>query len=140
MKRQLAAAAFALAFSSTAWSQADDAVLPEAEQPVSETPLAPPPAGLLNELPLGGEFGLRPGDTLRDTLVRWARAAGWTLVWHLDYDLPVQATIDFPPGTRFKDAVRLTLKAYWGNPKSVTGCAYRNRALVVIRAVERCPR
>lgn len=108
------------------------------------TPLAPMPEAHATQpalAPLGsdlaaavgeeGDFSLHPGQTLKEAFARWAQSAGYALIWSAPIDLPIEADVTFPPGTRFEDAVRLTLGAFWQSKHAVVGKLYRNRVLVI---------
>lgn len=79
-------------------------------------------------------FDVRAGETVRTAFERWSESAGWTLIWHADFDLRIEANNVFfeddltlvvpqvlggfraPPGQR-----RLTATAYKGNRVLVIG-------------------
>lgn len=76
-------------------------------------------------------FALRSGDTLRETLKRWADAAGYQLIWSIDKDYPVDVSMTFPQGTSFREALSTLLKAYWDKRYAITGSLYSNHVLVI---------
>ncbi|MEW9809768.1 MAG: toxin co-regulated pilus biosynthesis Q family protein [Candidatus Symbiodolus clandestinus] len=52
----------------------------------------------------------KAGGTLQESLVVWAKTAGWLLQWHSDYDYPILADICFT-GT-FEKAMEEVVDAY----------------------------
>jgi hypothetical protein len=94
-------------------------------------PLAPLGADLAAEVGQEGFYALHPGQTLKQAFTLWAQSAGYSLVWSAPIDLPIEAEMTYPPGTRFEDAVRQTLAAFWRSKHAVVGKLYRNRVLVI---------
>lgn len=125
-----AAALAALALAATAL-QAAPSQDPPATADAPHAALAPLDPELASALSQEGHFALRAGQTLKQAFGEWARAAGYTLVWEAPIDLPIEADLTFPPGTRFADAVRQTLGAFWRTKHALVGKLYRNRVLVV---------
>ena len=110
-------------------------VSPPPAQPISQrtSPSASPlPRTLLDvvrdEI---GEWSLRRGETLRDALTRWSEAAGYTLVWQADVDFAIEADLGYPRGTKFRDAIRRTMQAFWRTPTPLVAHLYSNNVLVI---------
>lgn len=76
-------------------------------------------------------FDLRAGETLRQTLVRWAADAGWQVIWQSPKDYRIEASMVFPRGTGFKEAARSTARSIWRVNPTLKLRAYRNNVLVV---------
>ena len=97
-----------------------------------DVPIAPLPGTLLevvrDEI---GEWSLRRGETLRDALTRWSEAAGYTLVWQADVDFAIEADLGYPRGTKFRDAIRRTMQAFWRTPTPLVAHLYSNNVLVI---------
>jgi len=111
-------------------TQLDSAPLPEANAPV-----APLDGEILDYLSdTATEWSLEPGETLQLGLSRWCGEAGWSLVWLAGNDYPIQAGLQFPAGTTFRDAVRETLKAVWRQNPTLKATVYKNRVLVITDA------
>ena len=93
----------------------------------AETLAAPLPAPSTPVL-----FALKAGDTVRSTLDRWCRTAGWTLVWSAPLDYPVDVSTTLPIGTEFRGAVKEVLRAYWSQPYALEGHTYSNQVLEIV--------
>lgn len=99
-----------------------------ADAPVS--PLEPTES----DVSMGGtltSYSFLPGDTLRKALERWAREAGYSVVWRADVDFNVDIEMTYPRGTSFEAAAEQTLGAFWRRGAELTGTLYRNKVLVV---------
>lgn len=77
-------------------------------------------------------YVLEAGSTVRKTLARWTKDAGWQLVWHSEYDYPIAVDMSFPVGTTFEEALRTLLKAYWHQSYAIEGRMYANRVLEIV--------
>lgn len=97
------------------------------------TPIVPLPRNLADTISTSTSvtYYLRPGDTLRSTLKRWADGAGWTLVWNTDVDYTIDASATFPPGTTIKDAVRQTMHSFWERTRWLRATVYKNNVIVI---------
>jgi hypothetical protein len=75
-------------------------------------------------------WGAVSGSTLKDTLMGWSGAAGWTVIWDTEYDYYMRASAQFR-GTYEDAVVELVDAVHRSNPElSVT--LYRgNRVLYV---------
>ncbi len=117
----------------TAGSPARAAPAPAAGAPTVSA--APPP----------DDFQVKITDPhLRQVLVRWAQAAGWTHGpdhWAIDRDLPVVAAAG-PEifGADFREAVRRLLATSELTDRPVQPCFYSNRVLRVIARGDACAR
>lgn len=97
-----------------------------------DVPIAPLPGALLEVVRSEiGEWSLRRGETLRDALSRWSEAAGYTLVWQADVDFAIEADLGYPRGTKFRDAIRQTVQAFWRTPTPLVAHLYSNNVLVI---------
>ncbi len=79
--------------------------------------------------------------TLRGTLERWSRQAGWTFnndFWSLPRDLPIRAASHF--GGNFKAAVVDLLKSSEATDMPAKPCFYSNRVLRVVVYADACNR
>ena len=109
-----------------------DPLVVEADPYATDAPLAPLEHS--DDVSLGGAlstYAFLPGDTVRKALERWAREAGYSVVWRADVDFNVDIEMSFPRGTTFEDAAEQTLGAFWRRGAELTGTLYRNRVLVV---------
>ena len=88
----------------------------------------------------GGAFSARMGDkTLRQTIARWAPAAGWSFedaYWSLDRDIPVVATGAFA-GT-FKEAVLGLMATTEVTDTPAKPCFYTNNVVRIVAKAEKC--
>lgn len=135
MKPSIAALSLLLALGAPAATAQAPAPASQAPAPASQAParaqLAPLDEDLAGQISQEGVYALRPGQTLKEAFAEWARNAGYSLVWRAPIDLPIEAAVNFPPGTRFADAVRQTLGAFWHSKHAVVGRLYKNRVLVI---------
>lgn len=132
MKHRMNVLAFLLAALIPAGAvNADTSAATDTGSSKTEVPLAPLDDELAHTIGQEGYFSLRPGQTLREAFTSWSNSAGYTLIWLAPIDLPIEAAVTFPPGTRYTDAVRQTLGAFWRSKHAVTGKLYKNRVLVV---------
>lgn len=100
-----------------------------------DAPLAPLEGDLADYLAEAtGEWALAPGETLQGVLVRWADYAGWAIVWDASRDYPIQASLAFPRGTPFTEAVREVLKAVWRHNPTLKATVYKNKVVVITDA------
>lgn len=85
-------------------------------------------------------FAVGPEDnTMRDALVRWATAAGWTFGpahWAVSFDIPLTAQAQL--GTDFKAAVSALLASTEMSDRPVQPCFYSNQVLRVIAFAQQC--
>lgn len=104
--------------------------------------------------PLNLEFSTEPvtssmpawtvttGDkTIRDTLTKWAKTAGWTFhsgLWNIDRDFPVIGDVTITQS--FPDAVRTLLDTTFNTDRPVHPCFYSNKILRVVPLAEPCQR
>ena len=99
-------------------------------------------AGAASPQPAAGVYAALPGDgNMRGTLVRWARAAGWTFGpehWDVDVDIPLAGSAAF--GADFKPAVRGLIGATEMGDKPLQPCFYANQVLRVVAATHSCDR
>lgn len=94
--------------------------------------LAPLETDLLNALAVStSTFDVRPGETLRAVLTRWAQDAGWQLVWQSSKDYKIEAGVTFPRGTTLQQALRETVHSVWMANPTIKVELYRNNVLVV---------
>jgi hypothetical protein len=85
------------------------------------------------------EWTLRPGDTLRDALERWADKAGYKLIWNTQRDYPIEAGVTFPVGTSFLEASRQVMRAAWRSNPGIKATVYANHVIVVTDATGGTP-
>lgn len=70
--------------------------------------------------------------TLRQSLIRWAKEAGWQVSWEVKIDYPVQLEASFV-GT-FETAVENYMTSLSGSDYPLMGCLYEgNRVVRVVR-------
>ena len=101
-------------------------------RPISSPGLVPVEGDLYAALSSGqAAYELRRGETLKAALTRWTEDAGWTLVWRSGSDYTIDATIEFPQGTKLADAARDVLRAVWRQHPQVKGTVYKNNVLVI---------
>lgn len=79
-------------------------------------------------------FDLRTSESLRTNIERWAKLAGYTLVWKADVDYAVDAPLTLPDNYSFEQAVTHVMDAYWDSTHTLTATLYRNRVLVITKA------
>lgn len=88
------------------------------------------------------EFTVTTADrTLRGTLERWSRLAGWSFenaFWTLPRDLPILASSAF--GGDFKLAVTALIRSSESTDIPAKPCFYSNRVLRVVARAEACSR
>lgn len=68
--------------------------------------------------------------TLRQSLIRWAKDAGWQVSWEVRYDYPVQLEAVFV-GT-FEEAVEKYTDSLMGSEYPILGCLYEANRVVRI--------
>lgn len=101
----------------------------EASVPVSASVPAPAQSG----------WQVTPADqNVRMLLTRWASAAGWSLVWSAERDIPLVGSDQFPGD--FKSAVREVLRATDMSDAAVQPCFHTNAVVRVIPATALCDR
>lgn len=87
-------------------------------------------------------YDATPADrNMRQALLRWAAAAGWTFEaehWTVDVDIPLAGSATL--GNDFKTAVRGLLASTELSAQPLQPCFYSNRVLRVIRYAESCDR
>ncbi|MGT2460237.1 toxin co-regulated pilus biosynthesis Q family protein (plasmid) [Cupriavidus basilensis] len=97
--------------------------------PVARAAPQPAPTGWL----------VTPADqNVRMLLTRWASAAGWSLIWNADRDVPLVGSAQFPGD--FKSAVREVLRATDMSDTAVQPCFHTNAVVRVISASALCDR
>ncbi len=105
----------------------------EASVPVSASAPALAPA------PSPSVWQVTPADqNVRMLLTRWASAAGWSLVWSVERDVPLVGSA-LCPGD-FKSAVREVLRATDMSDAAVQPCFHTNAVVRVIPATALCDR
>ncbi|WP_416047376.1 toxin co-regulated pilus biosynthesis Q family protein [Cupriavidus basilensis] len=105
----------------------------EASVPVSASAPALAPA------PSRSVWQVTPADqNVRMLLTRWASAAGWSLVWSAERDLPLVGSETYPGD--FKAAVRGVLRATDMSDAAVQPCFHTNAVVRVIPATALCDR
>lgn len=84
-------------------------------------------------------FEVRQRDTVRETLARWAKDAGWThLPEHYTVDFDVQILGSVAPYTDFRAGVRALLNTTSMTSKPLQPCFYSNQVLRVVLRTQRC--
>jgi hypothetical protein len=84
-------------------------------------------------------FEIRQRDTVRETLSRWAKDAGWThLPEHYTVDFDVQILGSVAPYTDFRAGVRALLNTTSMTNKPLQPCFYSNQVLRVVLRTQRC--
>ncbi len=81
----------------------------------------------------------RADKTIRETLVKWSKAAGWAFEpehWVIDRDIPVGGSKEL--GTDYKAAVRTLVASTVLSDRAARPCFYNNNVLRVIPKTERC--
>lgn len=79
-----------------------------------------------------------PSDnTMRQLIQKWSGTVGWTLVWNVDKDIPLESS-DQTTGD-FKTAVRRLLSATsLSGDVSIKPCFYTNSVVRVVRETTKC--
>lgn len=80
---------------------------------------------------VSGGFEVRAGDTVRETLRRWAATAGWHVVWDASRDYTVEVSHRFDMSADFPQAAQALLDSYWRQGKPVKASMYSNKVLRV---------
>lgn len=100
-------------------------------------PVAAPPASgaaggpAVVSAPPQPRWEIRAADlTLRQSLIRWAKDAGWQVSWEVRYDYPVQLEAVFV-GT-FEEAVEKYTDSLMGSEYPILGCLYEANRVVRI--------
>ncbi|MCP3023774.1 toxin co-regulated pilus biosynthesis Q family protein [Cupriavidus basilensis] len=89
--------------------------------------------------PAQSGWQVTPADqNVRMLLTRWASAAGWSLVWSAERDIPLVGSDQFPGD--FKSAVREVLRATDMSDAAVQPCFHTNAVVRVIPATALCDR
>lgn len=101
--------------------------------PVSEG--APLPLAASAGVSAHSRYLLKMGDSLQDTMERWARDARWTLIWEPARHYPVQINHVFPAGTSFEDALEVVLSSYWGRSDALSAELHANRVVRITPAI-----
>lgn len=106
----------------------------EVQQPrIEEQPIVAP-------LPVN-QFLLKPPETVRSAVDRWAKQAGWTFGpehYIVPVDIPVVGTFAMP--SDFKAAIRVLLDSTDLGDTPVQPCFYSNQVIRVVLRQERCDR
>ncbi|WP_170113388.1 TcpQ domain-containing protein [Ahniella affigens] len=104
--------------------------------------LVPLPDTLRERLQTGsaGDWSAVAGETLQQTLQRWADSAGWQLIWAArpETNLVLDVDLDYPAGTTMQEAIRTTFKALSRRPAAPKACEYRNKTLRIVNLGDRC--
>lgn len=78
-----------------------------------------------------------PADvTMRQLIQKWSGTVGWTLVWNVDKDIPLESS-DQTTGD-FKFAVRRLLSTTALSDVSIKPCFYTNQVVRVVRETTKC--
>lgn len=84
-------------------------------------------------------FAVRQRETIRETLNRWSKDAGWThLPEHYTVDFDVQILGSVEPYTDFRAGVRALLATTSMTARPLQPCFYANQVLRVILRTQRC--
>ncbi|SOZ17230.1 toxin co-regulated pilus biosynthesis Q family protein [Cupriavidus taiwanensis] len=84
-----------------------------------------------NAVPAAARWEVRASDlTLRQSLMRWAKDAGWQVSWEVKYDFPVQLEAAF--GGTFEDAVEQFTASLRTSEFPLLGCMYEGNRVVRI--------
>ncbi len=81
-------------------------------------------------------FTMHGGDTIRETLERWCKSIGWTMRWKVRYEVAVEDSYTFAPGTTLKESVTEVMKALWHSQGALTASFYGQQKLLVVQAKE----
>lgn len=73
--------------------------------------------------------------TIRGTLTRWGKAAGYSVIWDVDKDISVDADAGF--SGNFEEAVQQVLDAVSASEFPVEGVLYDNRVLRIVKTARR---
>ncbi|OZI26058.1 hypothetical protein CAL26_01510 [Bordetella genomosp. 9] len=86
---------------------------------------------------------LGPQDkTVRQALARWAKDANWTFgpdQWEVSFDLPIEASADFPAAS-FEEATQALTNSIALTDSPVRPCFYANKVLRIIPFNQSCDR
>ncbi|MDX3907344.1 MAG: TcpQ domain-containing protein [Pigmentiphaga sp.] len=111
---------------------------------ISGVPVVPGMKGAAGQVPARPAQGYEatPADrNIRQALMRWAKAAGWTFEaehWTVDVDIPLAGSARL--GSDFKAAVRTLLASTELSAHPLQPCFYSNLVLRVIPYAESCDR
>ncbi|MCY1532245.1 Toxin co-regulated pilus biosynthesis protein Q [compost metagenome] len=87
--------------------------------------------GSANAVSVAARWVVRATDlTLRQSLMRWAKDAGWQVSWEVKYDFPVQLEAAF--GGTFEDAVEQFTASLRTSEFPLLGCMYEGNRVVRI--------
>jgi len=82
-------------------------------------------------------FDVRRTDgTLRNTVQRWAKSAGWQPFWQVERDFVAEAGA--PLGTEFRGAIRSLMSATSGSDIEVKACFHSNFVVRIVRKSVDC--
>jgi hypothetical protein len=84
-------------------------------------------------------FSVRQRDTIRETLARWAKDAGWTHLpehYTVDFDIQLLGTVE--PYADFRTGVRSLLATTSMTERPLQPCFYSNQVLRVVLRTQRC--
>ncbi|MGN5477577.1 toxin co-regulated pilus biosynthesis Q family protein [Cupriavidus basilensis] len=85
--------------------------------------------GSPNAAPAAARWEVRASDlTLRQSLMRWAKDAGWQVSWEAKYDFPVQLEAAF--GGTFENAVEQLTASLRTSEFPLLGCMYEGNRVV----------
>lgn len=80
---------------------------------------------------IAARWEVRAADlTLRQTLMRWAKDAGWQVSWEVKYDFPVQLEAAF--GGTFENAIEQFTASLRSSEFPLLGCLYEGNRVVRI--------
>ncbi|TDF53918.1 toxin co-regulated pilus biosynthesis Q family protein [Cupriavidus sp. L7L] len=86
-------------------------------------------AGVPSAQAVAARWEVRASDlTLRQSLMRWARDAGWQVSWEVKYDFPVQLEAAF--GGTFENAVEQFTASLRTSEFPLLGCMYEGNRVV----------
>lgn len=106
--------------------------LPPSGQP---SPVAPAPALSPDDIVMPSRsWQLSPGQTLRSGLEGWADEAGWSVVWDLNVDYDVEATITLTGS--FIHAVSRVVRAYCENGVPLGFTSFPGNRVLKLTALE----
>lgn len=96
-------------------------------------PKSPSPNGAMQPVSerIAARWEVRASDlTLRQTLMRWAKDAGWQVSWEVKYDFPVQLEAAF--GGTFENAIEQFTASLRSSEFPLLGCLYEGNRVVRI--------
>lgn len=98
----------------------------------SQTAMASAPLGMSAQV-----WHTTPADqTMRQLISKWSTTVGWTSVWSVDKDIPLES-LDQTTGD-FKSAVRRLLSTTALSDVNLKPCFYTNNVVRVVRETTKC--